>query len=178
MPDLTMITSRNAYAVAAVACLTSCTSILPYAPPATRPEARVRIVIPATSHFPAQAFGLASGSCDGSMMDFGTLGGNTGVSRTPIGMIADPSLPAASYMERKVPAGKPYMLFARVGAAQKTCGLPVSFRPEADADYQATITGEATACQLVLSRLSSSPEGSVIATAEATARSETCPDLK
>lgn len=173
-----MFTSKHSCAIAVLACLAGCTSIIPYAPPATRPEARIRFVIPDTRHFQAQAFGLASGSCDGSMMDFGTLGAGASANHAAIGMIADPGLAPASYMERKIPAGRPYMFFARVGVAQKACGMPVSFRPEPDADYQASISGDAAACRLVLTRLGASPEGSVIGTPEATARGVNCPDLK
>ncbi|MES2318947.1 MAG: hypothetical protein V4631_15820 [Pseudomonadota bacterium] len=168
----TMFTSRYSCAVLALSSLTACTSVIPYAPAATRPEARIRIVTPVAGHFAVQMFGLASGSCDGPMMDFGST------HNTPIGMIADPTRKAGWYIERKIPAGKPYILFARAGAIPKACGMPISFRPEPDADYEATISGYAAACQLVLTRLGTNPDGGVTAAPEASARSQPCPDLK
>ena len=56
--------------------------------------------------------------------------------------------------------------------------MPISFRPEADTDYQASISGDAAACRLVLTRLGTDPDGAVIGAPEASARGQTCPDLK
>lgn len=168
-----------ALAVLSTGCANSNGSV-PYVRAVGQPEARLRFVLPTAGMWVHGRLYVREGGgavCPGNFYEVGNVGSalaRIGTDGQSIGMLSNSVLDPNSYLERFIPAGKPYQLIAEATFANRTCTAYATFVPAANTDYQASFRVEHDTCQMFMTKLVKDPSGRVVAIADRTGRRSLC----
>lgn len=159
--------------------LVGCATVVPYAPPEKNvAQARIRFVLPGAGHFlHAAVYGREDATCKGSAMFLANIGSYFGIPydwSKPIDMLSSGTLEPATFVERRIPAGKPYLLNFRIMPGNWVCDVSSSFTPEPDADYQVGMSSRFRECSVIFTRLVRDKDGEVTANIMRDAKRESC----
>jgi hypothetical protein len=146
--------------------LTGCAAS--YIEPTGTETARIRLYAPQSSTaMNTHATGHESGQCENPMF-LGMVGGAARW-RTdpPLGIAGAAALDPLTFIERKIPAGKTYLLTTRtLSGVGVSCVTTVSFLPIVGADYEVKVTQNGGQCLATVKKVSAGPDQQAIYSSE------------
>jgi hypothetical protein len=168
--------AKNSGAIAAAAfILAGCATA--YQAPAGDQIARIRLVATQTAiNSNTHMRGFDSGSCT-NPMDMGMVGGIARMfDEQPLGIPGADSFPKLTFVERKIPAGKPYLFTVRTLSGRGSCVVTASFLPAIGKDYEIATSWEPDTCKVVLYQVSTDAGGNVVRVVDESGKRE--PDCR
>jgi hypothetical protein len=147
--------------------LTGCAAS--YREPTGPDTARIRLYAPhASMAANTHATGFESGQCENPVF-LGMVGGAARWSSDPaLGIPGAAALEPLTFIERKIPAGKSYLMTTRtLSGVGVSCVTTVSFLPVVGADYEVKVTQDDKRCLATVSKVSAGQSGQAVYTSEA-----------